>query len=82
MKTKIKESTNSLRLIAGEGFSHPDTVLLKIKDTGSGLICKFPAWDPLMDQDYYVCLDYEQASYLLKLLSHESARIEDDLPAY
>lgn len=42
-------------------------VLLKVKDSGNGLICKFPAAS-CIEQDYYVCLDYSHAHYLFMAL--------------
>lgn len=40
------------------------TVACEVTDTGNGFIIKFPAHNCTV-QDYYVCLDYAQASYMI-----------------
>ena len=89
METAIKIKGNKVKLIAVKGFTNPGKALIKVTDTGMGFICKFPSWDSIVDQDYYVCLDYAQASYLLEVLTHfeeavpvEVIRTHDDLSAY
>ena len=39
----------------------------KLKDTGNGLVIKFPACSSVA-QDNYICLDYAEASYAYELL--------------
>ena len=51
--------------------------LCKLKSTGNGYIAKFPSYSSVY-QDYYVCLDYAQASYLLKALVMQSKQLLDD----
>ena len=77
MKTKVKVAGNKIKLISGEGYSQTDRVLLKVTETGNGLICKFPSWSSI-EQDYYVCLNYAQASYLKKALQHVENLGDDD----
>jgi len=69
MTEKIKAKDDSVKVIAGANYNDPGRTLLKIKDTGNGLICKFPAWRNV-EQDHYICLDYAQASYLKHALQH------------
>ena len=77
MQTKIKVKGNNIKLIAGAGYSKPGNVLLKLTETGNGIICKFPSWTSV-EQDYYVCLDYSQAEYLKKALQHVENLGDDD----
>jgi hypothetical protein len=42
-------------------------IVAKLKDTGNGLIIKFPSCSSVT-QDYYICLDYAEASYAYELL--------------
>lgn len=69
MSEKIKSNGDSVKVIAGANYNDPGRTLLKIKDTGNGLICKFPGRKSF-DQDYYVCLDYAQAACLKHALQH------------
>lgn len=77
MGTKVKTKDNAVKIIAGKNYNQPGRTLLKVKDTGNGLICKFPAWR-VIEQDYYICLDYAQASYLKKALQHVENLGDDD----
>lgn len=65
----IKETTDKVKLIAGAGYTYPGRPLAWIKDTGNGFILKFPSHSCTI-QDSYVCLDYAEAEYALKLLSY------------
>ena len=40
----------------------------KLKDTGNGLIIKFPSCSSVT-QDNYICLNYAEAMYAAKLLA-------------
>jgi hypothetical protein len=44
------------------------TTACEVTDTGNGFIIKFPAHNATV-QDYYVCLDYAQASYMIHGMS-------------
>ena len=65
--TKTKVNGSTVKVIASDGYTQPNSTLIKVKDTGNGLIAKFPAWRNI-EQDYYVCLDYAQAAYLFEAL--------------
>jgi len=45
-----------------------DTAACEVTDTGNGFIIKFPAHNSTV-QDYYVCLDYVQANYMIHGMS-------------
>lgn len=77
MAEKIKTKNDTIKVIAGCDYNVPGRALLKVKDTGNGLICRFPAWKST-EQDYYVCLDYAQASYLKRALQHVENLDGDD----
>lgn len=63
--TKVKGTT--VKVVAGEDYVNPGKTLVRVKDTGNGLIAKFPAWK-CTEQGYYVCLDYAQAADLYTAL--------------
>lgn len=63
--------------VSGENFYylHPERgyadhvdILCSIEDTGNGYIAFFPS-HASHTQDNYICMDYAEADYLLKLLS-------------
>ena len=57
LKMKLKKNL--------KGFKE---TVAKLKDTGNGVIIKFPACSSVT-QDNYVCLDYAEAMYAAKLLT-------------
>lgn len=63
----IKQKGNKTKLKFGNGYSYPGETAAMLKDTGNGYICKFKS-QSITTQDYYVCLDYSQASDLYLLL--------------
>lgn len=80
MDWKVKQTTDTVSIKARKGNwnAHMDgKTLCKLKSTGNGYIAKFPAHTS-MYQDYYVCLDYAQASDLLKALVIGSKQLLDD----
>ena len=56
LKMKLKKNL--------KGFKE---TVAKLKDTGNGLIIKFPSCSSV-EQDNYICLDYAEASYAYELL--------------
>ena len=63
----IKQKGNKTKLKFGNGCSYPLETAATLTDTGNGYICKFKS-QSITTQDYYVCLDYSQASDLYLLL--------------
>jgi len=63
----IKQKGNKTKLKFGNGYSYPVETAAMLTDTGNGYICKFKS-QSITTQDYYVCLDYSQASDLYLLL--------------
>ena len=63
----IKQKGNKTKLKFGNGYSYPGETAATLTDTGNGYICKFKS-QSITTQDYYVCLDYSQASDLYLLL--------------
>jgi hypothetical protein len=50
-----------------KSFTGFKKVVAKLKDTGNGVILKFPSLSSVQ-QDNYICLDYAEAAYAYKLL--------------
>ena len=63
----IRKDGNKTKLKFGNGYSYPGETAATLTDTGNGYICKFKSHS-IATQDYYVCLDYSQASDLYLLL--------------
>ena len=63
----INQKGNKTKLKFGNGYSYPGETAATLNDTGNGYICKFKS-QSITTQDYYVCLDYIQASDLYLLL--------------
>ena len=68
MTAKIIKTKSGYKLLSGVEYTFKDKLLLKVKDTGNGYICKFPSWLN-SKQDHYVELDYSQAEDLKKVLN-------------
>jgi len=66
-KDIVYKSLNDMaHVVRGDGYVQDiqGTTACSVTDSGNGFIVKFPAcWST--DQDYYVCLDYVQARYLV-----------------
>jgi hypothetical protein len=57
-------------VVLGRGY-YPhlqNTSACEVTDTGNGFIIKFPSRNSA-HQDYYVCLDYVQANYMIQGMS-------------
>ena len=66
-------SENVSQVVRARGFSRPDSIACQLTDTGNGFIACFPAHH-CTDQDYYLCMDYDQArSLVLALTPHRQA---------
>lgn len=52
---------------ANFGYSSGVDKLARLEDTGNGYICKFYSHQSTR-QDNYICLDYDEAEYLLHAL--------------
>lgn len=63
----IRQKGNKTKLKFGNGYSYPGETAAILTDTDNGYICKFKS-QSIATQDYYVCLDYSQASDLYLLL--------------
>ncbi len=63
----ITQKGNKTKLKFGNGYSYPGETAATLTDTDNGYICKFKS-QSITTQDYYVCLDYSQASDLYLLL--------------
>lgn len=72
MTTKVIKTTSGFKVISDAGYSIKDKLLLKVKDTGNGYICRFPSRISCQ-QDNYVGLRYDEAIYLKQVLN----QIED-----
>ena len=58
------DSDKGIAKIGASGGYYSDIkTLAKLKDTGNGYVIKFK------EQDNYICIGYEQADYLKKLLN-------------
>lgn len=68
MTNKVIKTKSGYKLLSGDEYTFRDKLLLKVKDTGNGYICKFPSWLN-SKQDHYVELDYSQAEYLKTVLN-------------
>ena len=64
----IQRAGVTARVVAGQGYYRPGETLCQLEDTGNGFIAHFPSHRST-HQDYYVCLDYSQAHYLILALS-------------
>ena len=73
---KIKRTRKRLKLIAGSDYSSHvvGTPVATLRDTGNGLIIKFPTHSSTV-QDNYVCLDYSEAHYLWELLTQVASEL-------
>jgi hypothetical protein len=60
----VRRKGNRSRVIAGKNYYNPGRALCEITNTGNGYIVKFPPHN-CVTQDYYVCLDYAQASDMI-----------------
>lgn len=65
--TQLEDDYWSLR--ARVGYSSHVDVLSTVKDTENGYIFHFPSYSSSV-QENYVCLDYDEADYIWKLLSY------------
>lgn len=72
MTTEIvkRKKNGNIVVIANDEYAEGvvGEVLCKLKDSGNGLIAKFPSHSSCY-QDYYVCLDYAQAHDLMLALN-------------
>lgn len=68
MTTKVIKTKSGFKVISDAGYAIKDKLLLKVKDTGNGYICRFPSWLN-SKQDHYVELEYHQAEYLKTVLN-------------
>jgi len=80
MDWKVKHTKDAVIIKAQKGnwnAGMDGKTLCKLKNTGNGYIAKFPSHST-MYQEYYACLDYAQASDLLKALVISSKQLLDD----
>lgn len=58
------ERCGTSKVIYGAGYHKPGSVACEVKDTGNGFIARFPAGTSVQ-QDYFLCMDYDQARNLV-----------------
>lgn len=63
-----KEITAKVVIKTRDGFVDKNRNLCVVEDTGNGYIAQFPSFTSTQ-QDSYVCLDYEQAEYLMQAIA-------------
>jgi len=72
MKNKTTETVkriSNVAVVRGDGtYSQKNVPLVIVENTGNGYIARFRAHSAHR-QDYYVCLDYDQAYELILALS-------------
>lgn len=67
---QITEGDDELLLKAKGGYSSHVDVLASAKDTGNGFIFHFPSYS-CATQDNYICMGYDEAEYIRKLLTYQ-----------
>jgi hypothetical protein len=78
MAIEVKTSKNgNIKLIAGADYvqEYAGKPIAKMKDTGNGVIIKFPSYS-CISQDNYVCLNYAEAEYMYLLLKEVAERYQ------
>jgi hypothetical protein len=55
-------------VVRGPGYVRPGSLACELTNTGNGYIARFPAHSSI-EQDKYVCLDYDEARNLVLALS-------------
>lgn len=75
----VMRKGSAIKVTADEGYSRPGSTLLKLRDTGNGLIAKFPAHSACF-QHNYICLKYDEAEYLRVALTAWESRQRDENP--
>jgi hypothetical protein len=66
---RIIDDGNSYTLKATAGYNKEVDKLCELTDTGNGYIAHFPSYSNTI-QDNYICMGYDEAEYLRKLLSY------------
>jgi hypothetical protein len=56
-------------LYAHQGYCSNVDLLCKVLDSGNGYIFHFPSYSSA-EQENYICMDYSEADYVLKLLTY------------
>ena len=56
-------------LWAHEGYCSDVGLLCAVQDSGNGYIFHFPSYSSA-EQENYICMDYAEADYVLKLLTY------------
>lgn len=64
---QVKQKGSKTFVEANTGYTPGVEKLARIEDTGNGYICKFYSYQSTR-QDNYICLDYDEAEYLLEAL--------------
>lgn len=64
----LKQKGDTIKAKPHFGYHSNVDTLMKLTNTGNGYIAKFPSHS-CMQQDYYVCLAYDQADYLMQALA-------------
>lgn len=65
---KLVLKDNKCKVVGTYGYSEPDLLLAKGKNTGNGYIFKFPTCTSSR-QDNFICMDYAEADYIRKMLN-------------
>lgn len=64
----VVEEGDTYILKAREGYCSNVNTLCSMQDTGNGYIAYFPSYSSC-NQDNYICLGYDEAEYIYKLMS-------------
>lgn len=56
-------------LYAHQGYNSNVDLLCDVQDSGNGYIFHFPSYSSAI-QENYICMDYAEADYVLKLLTY------------
>ena len=75
----VERQDDIAEVTTGPGYAWPGETTCRLQNTGNGYIAFFPAPNSTT-QDYYVCLDYDQARDLVLGLSMFKVELgfEDD----
>jgi hypothetical protein len=69
--TEIVKSafSETYMLKAVSGYNKGVEELASLRDTGNGFVAYFPTYSKA-EQENYICMGYDEAAFLLKLLTH------------
>jgi hypothetical protein len=65
---RVVEDEDTYILKAGKGYRSDVSTLCSMQETGNGYIAHFPSYSSCT-QDNYICMGYDEAEYIYKLMS-------------